>query len=286
MPKLTANGITLHYLQTGRGPNLVMLHGNGGNLAVWHLKLTSLLKDDFCMTTYDLRGHGRSEMPATGYTSLEQAEDLAGLLDALALDRVHLVGHSYGGDIAMHFVSEHPDRVDRLAVIEPNVTALIERRKDAGWEGWTYWAQRLEEETGVPVPPDKCTDADYLLRQSVNVPIKYGPFKGRRRNRGWMLKLLDTTSLVEDYQKVAGLTLDRIQGISRPMLAVYGNTSHFSVTYDFFRDQVPQCRTVLLENSDHYGPLEHPDLVSRHLRQFFLANGPSATSPLADASGE
>ncbi len=278
MPKTLANNINLHYLQTGSGPEVVLIHGNGGNLAVWHLHLVGQLKDEFHFTTYDLRGHGRSEMPPTGYTSLEMAQDLKGLLDALDLAKVSIVGHSWGGDIAMHFSLLYPDRVDRMVLVEPNVADLIELRMKEGWEGWKYWAMRLKE-FGIEVPRDKWNDADYMLRQSVNIPIQFGPFKGQVRKSQWLIRLLDTTTLATDYQKVAGMTLDKIRGITHPTLALYGQDSHFNVTYEFFRDEVPACEVKLLDKSTHYGPLEQPELLVDELRRFLGSR--SAVEPEA-----
>src|SRR6476659_4338016 len=110
MPHVSANGLSFHYLQAGAGPNLVMIHGLTGNQAVWHLRMVPLLRNQFRITCYDLRGHGRSDMPPTGYTTGYMAEDLRGIMDALGLQRAHVMGHSLGADIALHFALLYPDR--------------------------------------------------------------------------------------------------------------------------------------------------------------------------------
>ncbi|MEI6126775.1 MAG: alpha/beta hydrolase [Pseudomonadota bacterium] len=161
MPKILANGIHIHYLQTGKGDDLVLLHGLGGNLAIWFLRMVEHLRSDFRLTACDLRGHGKSDMPPTGYTTDIMAEDLRGLLDALGLEKVSLVAHSWGADIAMHFTLLYPERVNKLVAMEPNIAALIDWRKSKNWEGWAYWANRLEE-FGIHVPRDKWHDPDYL----------------------------------------------------------------------------------------------------------------------------
>lgn len=267
MATVVANGINLHYLQAGKGPNVVLIHGMGGNLAIWFLHLVGQLRKEFRFTAYDLRGHGKSEMPPSGYTTADMVEDLKGLMDALGLEKTHLVGHSWGADVAMHFTTAYPERVGKLVVLEPNIAALIDWRKSQDWEGWAYWAKRLEE-FGIHVPEEKWHDVDYMLRQTAHIPIVYGPFKGKQRQNKPLIDLLDTTSVVQDYEKVAGLTLDKIEAISRPTLALYGEKSHFLLTYKYLRDSVPNCRAEILPNGDHYGPLEHPELVVDHLRTF------------------
>jgi pimeloyl-ACP methyl ester carboxylesterase len=198
MPMIQSNGVELHYLQMGEGPDLVMLHGLSGNLAVWHLRMVPLLQQHFRVTTYDLRGHGNSSMPPSGYSTRNMALDLSGLLDALAIDAADIVGHSYGADIALHFSLLEPARVRRLALIEPGVPALLQDRKHVDWEGWTFWAQLLEQLTGVPVPADRRNDVPYMVRRSFEVPVVYGPLKGLARRRDRVLKLLDTTSMMQD----------------------------------------------------------------------------------------
>jgi pimeloyl-ACP methyl ester carboxylesterase len=261
------NGTRLHYLQVGKGPDLVLIHGLGGNLAIWFLNMVPQLRDDFRITAYDLRGHGKSAIPPKGYTTADMAHDLLGLLDALEIDRPSILGHSWGADVAMHFTVLHPQRVEKLVVVEPNIAALIDWRKSKDWEGWAYWAKRLEE-FGIHVPREKWHDVDYMLRQTIHIPMQYGPLKGRPRKSGALYKLLDETTIVQDYEKVAGMTLDKVENISRPALALYGDKSHFRLTYEYLRDEVPQIEAVLLNGGDHYGPLEHPEMILEHLKKF------------------
>src|SRR5262249_45932567 len=108
MPHIQTNGVELHYLQMGEGPDLVMLHGISGNLAVWPLRMVPLLQQHFRVTTYDLRGHGNSSMPPSGYTTRDMAHDLGGLLDELEIEQADIVGHSFGADVAMHFTLLQP----------------------------------------------------------------------------------------------------------------------------------------------------------------------------------
>jgi pimeloyl-ACP methyl ester carboxylesterase len=267
MSKVLVNGINIHYLQAGAGDDVVLLHGLGGNLAIWFLRVVDQLRSDFRLTAYDLRGHGKSDMPPTGYTTDSMAEDLRGLIDVLGMEKVNLVAHSWGADIAMHFTILYPERVKKLVVLEPNIAALIDWRKSKEWEGWAYWAKRLEE-FDIHVPREKWHDVDYMLRQTVNVPIRYGPLRGRPRRENSIIKLLDTTTMLKDYEQVAGMTLDKVENISRPTLALYGDKSHFLITYEYLRDNVPNCKAVLIPGGDHYGPLEKPETFVGHLRDF------------------
>ena len=98
----TVNGLKFHYQQAGAGPDVVLIHGVTGDLSIWFLcKAMQTLGATHRVTAYDLRGHGYSDAPPTGYTSADHAADLFAL-DGRARDRASatLVGHSFGGVIA------------------------------------------------------------------------------------------------------------------------------------------------------------------------------------------
>ena len=132
MPHINVNGINIHYQQTGQGPDVVLIHAFTSNMAIWMLTgLVEHLAGDFRVTSYDLRGHGVSEVPKTGYTSAEMMEDLHQLHSALELGPAYLVGHSFGGVVAMHAAADYPEMAagviasdtyfPGLKDIEPNI---------------------------------------------------------------------------------------------------------------------------------------------------------------------
>ena len=260
------SGITLHYQQVGQGPDLVMLHGLTGNLAVWHLKIVPQLWDRFRITTYDLRGHGYSEVTPSGYTPDDMATDLNDLLDALDIERAALVGHSYGADTALYFALRHPDRARAVVAIEPALPAMIHLREREDWEGWSYWVDVLEK-SGQTVPPERRTDVHYLLRQSLNMPKKWGPLQGLPRNPKPFLRLLDETTMPEDTLQVGSLTLDRLKDITTPVTLMCCESSSFLTTHEYLLSALPNATSVVLPRTEwgHFGPLEQPELVAEQV---------------------
>ena len=117
MPTVTANGLAMHVQELGAGPPVVMAHGLViGSLASWYFTAAPELAREHRVRMYDLRGHGRSARPPTGYDTTTLAGDLAALTEDLpAFD---LVGHSWGGLVALRFALAHPERVRRLAIVE------------------------------------------------------------------------------------------------------------------------------------------------------------------------
>ena len=281
MPKITANGIQLHYITAGEGPDVILLHGFLGNLAVWHLYMMPILRREFRVTTYDLRGHGYSEMTPTGYSSRQMAEDLLGLMDAMKIEKATLMGHSFGADICLYFALKHPDRVDKILALEPGLAALVHDRKNPNWVGWTAWVQKLEE-CGIAIPEDKKADALHLLQLSLETPKFYGPARGLPRNREPLLKLLRQTTLIDDYEIIDELTMDALETIQTPVQLVYGDKSHFLQSWEPIKNRLPNCSSVLLPGGEHFGPLELPELLTETTLKFLRAPA-SELGPVAEA---
>ena len=102
MSYLTAGGIAHHVQELGAGPPVVMIHGLLlGSMASWYFTAAPALARRHRVRLYDLRGHGRSSIPATGYQLPSMAADLEALMSHLGMERVHLVGHSFGGRVAL-----------------------------------------------------------------------------------------------------------------------------------------------------------------------------------------
>jgi pimeloyl-ACP methyl ester carboxylesterase len=267
MAKVTLpSGVRLHYQQVGEGPDLVMVHGLTGNLAVWHLQMLPVLAERFRVLTYDLRGHGLSDTPPTGYSADAMAEDLLQLLDALEIERPWVVGHSYGADIALYFALAHPHRLREVIAIEAALPALEQSRRHDGWVGWSYWTRALED-AGREVPADKRSDLRYMIRATIDLPKQWGPLKGLPRNPKPLLRLLEDTALPEEYREIGSLTLDRVAAIETPVVLLYAEQSAFHDTFDYLSRNLPNVQPVLMPRTEwgHFGPLEQPDVVTAQI---------------------
>jgi pimeloyl-ACP methyl ester carboxylesterase len=120
---LAVGGVNIHYLDApGGSPPLVLLHGLSANAACFGGLIGAGLSPSFRVIAPDLRGRGKSDKPATGYTMADHARDVVGLLDALGLERVILGGHSFGGYVAIYIAAHFPERVEKLIVIDAAIT--------------------------------------------------------------------------------------------------------------------------------------------------------------------
>lgn len=118
MPSAKAGDLNVFYREKGQGEPIVFVHGNWVTSLTWEPVLSRLPKG-FHGIAYDLRGRGKTEGPDNDYTMPEMAADLLKFLDALGLQKVHLVAHSLGSAVAMQFVLEHPERVHTFTVVSP-----------------------------------------------------------------------------------------------------------------------------------------------------------------------
>jgi pimeloyl-ACP methyl ester carboxylesterase len=103
----------LYYEVKGRGPTVVLIHGGFGDDRMWNEQWDALARD-YRVVRYDHRGFGRSSRPDKAYSAVA---DLVRLLDELGAKTASLVGNSMGGTMAINFVLQHPERVDRLVVV-------------------------------------------------------------------------------------------------------------------------------------------------------------------------
>jgi pimeloyl-ACP methyl ester carboxylesterase len=120
---IDVGGVELFYLDTGgTGTPLLLLHGLSSNANAFGGMIAAGLGSSFRVIALDQRGRARSGKPARGYSMADHARDVLALLDALGLDRVVLAGHSFGGYLGIYVAATHPERVERLIVIDAAIT--------------------------------------------------------------------------------------------------------------------------------------------------------------------
>lgn len=174
---VNANGIRHHYYRTGGDkPPLVLLHGFLDGALTW-LQTARALEQDYDVIMVDARGHGRSEGIATGFSQELLTEDVAGVIRALNLTRVRLLGHSQGSATAIHLAATYPDLMHSLIFegvadrADPGMNPDF--MNSPGYQVWfsTYlsWLEQLKTQTheerivsalsqllpGAPLPPEE-----------------------------------------------------------------------------------------------------------------------------------
>jgi branched-chain amino acid transport system permease protein len=156
MPFVRTPDLNLHYETGGKGKDvLLLLHGNFASWR-WWLPVLKNTPDGFRAYAPDLRGCGDSDRPEEGYTIARHAEDLDQLIRALGLPRLHLVGHSLGGCIALEYALKRPGRIKTLTLVAPApaegktvLKATGHGGAYAGSAGTIHSAYRMSERWGT-----------------------------------------------------------------------------------------------------------------------------------------
>jgi pimeloyl-ACP methyl ester carboxylesterase len=116
MPSIKAGEINLEYFIDGSGPPLLMIMGFGGSASSWGEPFVKELGRHFTTIRLSNRGTGLSDKPSEAFTIRTMADDTVNLLDALKIDRPHVLGISMGGMIAQELAINYPQRVNGLAL--------------------------------------------------------------------------------------------------------------------------------------------------------------------------
>ena len=121
--EIASNRATIHVRVGGSGPAVVLLHGYGETGDMWAPMAAELMRDHTVIVP-DLRGLGLSSKPASGFTKMNQAEDLAGVLDRLNIKQADIVAHDIGNMVGFAFTEKHAERVRRIVLIDAPVPGI------------------------------------------------------------------------------------------------------------------------------------------------------------------
>jgi len=250
VPKVSANGLSFHVqvlthadeagVPVPGRPKVVMLHGLViDNLSSWYYTLAHPLALVADVHLYDLRGHGRSDMPATGYSVEENVDDLVALLDLWGIDEpVHLFGNSFGGVVSLALAHRHPERVASLFLIEAHFAV----------EGWgEHMAGSLAL---AAFGLDEDAVQDWL---SENADRKLSRLAKRSE------RFLTETSLIDDLQ--AEQPIGWLSEIACPTYALYGSESDILDRARELEAKVPGCELEIVPGSSHSLLTEESHLV-------------------------
>ncbi|QLE56289.1 alpha/beta fold hydrolase [Nostoc sp. TCL26-01] len=260
MPKVTVNDIDLFYDIKGMGEPLVLISGLLCDHAYWSLILPFLVAQ-YQVIRIDNRGMGRSSAPDDPYTIQQMADDVAALLDHLGLDKIHLAGHSMGGQIAQEFTLAYPHKVASLLLISS--LAKGDERFNSVIETWGKLLPIIDTRLYQKVVlPWIFTDAFYSIPDMVEQLIEFAvhyPFPPK------------THTIYHQSQAILNCdTTNRLKNILCPTLVLVGQQD--ILTPIKFSQQlavtIPQAELVVLETGGHGFLIESPDAVAQAMRQF------------------
>jgi pimeloyl-ACP methyl ester carboxylesterase len=240
MAEITVKGLNFHYQLLGKGCGderlVVFLHGLVmDNLSSWYFTVANPVAQHAEVLLYDLRGHGKSSRPKTGYSIEEQVNDLVELLDALGLaDRpLELVGNSFGGLLATAFTLRHPERVRGLTLVDAQV-------HDEAWAEEMRGSLSLEGDD---------------LKEAITKNFQHwlGRHSERKRNRlaKNAAELVYETSLVSDLGASSPPGPGYVASIKAPVRALYGEYSDVRERGEELARQLQSCELSIHTDCTH-----------------------------------
>jgi pimeloyl-ACP methyl ester carboxylesterase len=271
MPHLTADdGVKLYYEEVGSGIPIVFLHEFAGDCRSYELQVRHFGQRYRCIT-YNARGYPPSDVPTDEdrYSQERARDDVRAVLDALKIDKAHIVGLSMGGFATLHFGFTYPERARSLVIAGCGYGAAPDKRASFAEEAEA--AARGFETQGMA----KAAEA-YAL----------GPTRVQFQNkdpRGWK-EFAD--QLKEHSTEGSALTMrgvqmrrpslfdlvDRMRTITVPTLVMTGDEDWPCLEPGLLmKCSIPTAGLVVMPNAGHTINLEEPSAFNRHLDEFFHA---------------
>ena len=275
----TANGLRLHYRDWGgQGQTVVLLHGLASNCRIWDL-VAPILASDFSVVALDQRGHGLSDKPDRGYDFATVSADLRDFVRHMGLEQPLVVGHSWGGSVALEFAVRYPDVPMGLCWVDggmieisasPGATLENARREMAppSFEGVTPDALLERARTRRWLGPmNEQLEGTLLANFRV---LEDGTIRARlsRENHMRIIEALWEHRPSELYASVRQPVLimpARRAGDQSPAARRFRREESVAKA----ASRLPVSKTVWLEDSIHDVPLQRPGLVADVITQHY-----------------
>lgn len=264
MPTIrSADGYALYYREWGEGAPMLFLNSLGCASRMWDYQFAAFAEHGVRCIGFDRRGHGRSDEPRHGYDYDTFADDIAALIDALALTGLTLVAHSMAGGEVVRYLSRHGrGRVDRVVLIAPTTPKLLQAddypggRARAAFEG--LWAQWRE---------------DYPKWVADNVAPFFVP-ETSRAMMAWGEDLLAASLPVSLACSRAMVEADfraEMRRIETPTLLIHGDrdrSTPLELTGKPSAELIPGCRLLVYEGAPHGLMFTHRDQLHADILDF------------------
>jgi 3-oxoadipate enol-lactonase len=260
MPTLRINGVDIAYDEAGSGPALLLLHAGIADRRMWD-EVVPTFAERFRVVRCDLRGYGETPLPDGPFT---YSADAAALLDALGVERAHVVGVSMGGHVALDLALAHPARLDRLILV------------GSGIDGWEHDAEVVaawEEEEAALERGDLDEGAWVNVRTWLDGPTRReGDVDPVLRRR-----VFEMQRLALDYEnpEARGEWLtpsrrERLGDVRAPTLVLVGelDQASFGRIARFLAAEIPGARFEELPGVAHLAPMEDPTAFARVVLAF------------------
>src|SRR5688500_10643422 len=272
--RILVNGVELHYISAGAGEPLILLHGGQGDYRAWEPQMSELSRF-FQVISYSRRYHypNRNPQTATDHSANVEAADLAALIRALRLGRVHLVGTSMGAAAALTLATEHPRMVRTLVIAEPPILAWARDFPDGGALHRDFFA-RIHDPAAAAFAAGDDVTAMRLFVDGFAMPGRFDSLSPEARsailqNAGFFRMLTRSRNPYPDLAK------KKVRILRMPVLVITGEKTveiHRRINEELSR-LIPRARSATIPNAGHGSPRENPRAFTEVVLNFLETSG-------------
>jgi len=273
MPKIAArDGTRLYVDETGTGTPVVFVHEYAGDYRSWELQMRHFCRQHRCVT-YSQRGYPPSDVPSdpTRYSQDIARDDVIAVMDALSIDKAHVVGHSMGAYTALHVGIHYPERCLSVTAAGCGWGSAPDPSKCAAMKALAAETGKMFADEGIAVAAAKYADAP--MRQA---------FK-HKDPRGWQefARMLAEHSAQGHAHTMLNLQLKRptlwemeeqLKTFSVPLLVIVGDEDDLCLDGSvFLKRTVPSAALLVIPRAGHTINSEEPAAVNAALSELFAA---------------
>lgn len=270
MPTFDSQGVDLYYEETGAGHPIIWMHEFGADYRTWERQVRRFSRDYRCVT-YNARGYPPSAVPAdeAAYSYESQRDDVVRLLDALGVDRAHLVGLSMGAYTGLQVALAYPDRV-RSLVFSSGGSGASERLRET-FQQQTFEAADLMIREGMEASATALALGPTRVQLFNKDPRGWEEFRGymaEHSARGSALTLRG----VQAARPALSTFEDRLRELDTPVLLTVGDEDEPVIEANLYLKRVlPRAGLWISPKTGHGMNLEEPDEYNNQLAQFLSA---------------
>jgi len=269
--EIKTNGTTLYVRVGGRGPAVVLLHGFGDSGDMW-APVAKVLMKDHTVIVPDLRGMGLSAHPDTGYTKKNEANDIAGVMDALKIGKADLVTHDIGNMVGYALAAQYPDRITKWVAVDaplPGIGAIWTAQL-SNPKAWHFNFHGPDEERLVAGRERIYLDRFYN-------ELSDDPKKIDEATRQHYAKLYARPHAMHDaFEQFAAFPQDGIDNqallakgkLTMPVLALGGEKSYGTVMADDLKQVATNVTSGIVPASGHWIMEENPEATTKLVVDF------------------
>lgn len=254
------NGTQLYYETAGKGEVVVFIHGLALDTRLWDSQWASFAKK-YKVMRYDVRGFGQSDR---AHDPHNPTDDLKALLDYLKIDKVHLIGFSMGGNIALNFAAKYPERVNKIVAVDANIDGFTNYTPElnsmfdkiinlASHQGWH------DEEQAVWLRSRLMRLYSADDRAIINLSEITADYNGDHFINPRINPEFGTPT-----------TLELLPTIKAPTLVIVGEKDEESIQRigQILIDKIPTTKKVTIKGAGHLSNMDKPKIFNKIVIQF------------------